>query len=101
MAERRVGIDQGHGRPIAQCLVHRAHVEAAAPEFLVIRGEHRDTVGVDAAQIGLEHHLGRGVGVSFGHAPGAKNGEELLANLRRGDPRGGGHRTILPPFLRL
>src|SRR5215470_14513655 len=95
--EGRVGIDQGHGGSIPQRLEHRAHVEAACAKLAVVGGQHRDAVRVNAAQVRLEHHLGGGGGVRLRHAPGAKDGHELLADLRSGDAGDGSHRTILPP----
>ena len=60
-----------------------AILEPAAAELAIVGRQHRGAVGVDAAQIGFEHHLGRGPGVGVRHAPGAKDGHELLTDLLR------------------
>ena len=88
MAERGVRVDEGHGRSLAHGLEDGLHVEAAPPELLVVAGQHGDAVGVDAAQVGLDHHLRRGVGMRRGHAPGTKHGDELFTDQRRGNSHG-------------
>ncbi len=83
MTKRCVGVDERGRRVLAHLAEHRPHVETAGAELLVVGGEHPDAVRVDASQVGLDHHVRRGLGVGGGHAPGQEHGHELAANLRR------------------
>ena len=69
------------------------HGDFAEPALLGIEWQHGDTVGIDAAEIGLGHDVGGDLDDVSGHAPGAQHRADLRVdgvggNARRGHAAG-------------